>query len=201
MQRAIELVHGGQRGRVGHVEGVGQGAQVGAVGAVIVDEELVEQAGVRGMGGMGVGRRVCLQRRRVLLRQALARQVQVLARHLGQRLEGRQLLRGRKRQAQLRGALQVGVAVAVGARAGRRRQVVGQGQLVELQQRALAVAEGQRRAFLDQVGGEAVDAALGELLAARLARVLVAVARILELGAALKVLENQLVGPATHSRR
>lgn len=36
------------------------------------------------------------------------------------------------------------------------------------------------------------------LLAARLARVLVAVACIFQLGTALEVLENQLVGSATH---
>ena len=38
------------------------------------------------------------------------------------------------------------------------------------------------------------------LFAARLARVLVAVAGIFELGAAFKVFENQLVGSATHDR-
>jgi hypothetical protein len=39
---------------------------------------------------------------------------------------------------------------------------------------------------------------VAHLLAARLARVLVAIACIFQLGAALEVLENQLVGSATH---
>lgn len=116
--------------------------------------------------------------------------------------------------------------------AGRGRGQGGEvGQLVDLQQGALAVAERKRGAFFDEVVREAVYAALGELsrrsvaalesrracgvgktkmrwaagggrrahlFAARLARVLVAVAGILELGAALEELEDQLVWAPSH---
>jgi hypothetical protein len=95
----------------------------------------------------------------------------------------------------------------------------GEGHLVELQQRALAVGQGQGGAFFDQVAREAVYAALGKLrwsaiftptrelcawrgcthfFAARLARVLVAVTGIFELGAALEVFKDKLIGSATH---
>lgn len=39
------------------------------------------------------------------------------------------------------------------------------------------------------------------LLSTRLARVLVAIARIFQLGASLKVLKNELIRPATHDGR
>lgn len=52
--------------------------------------------------------------------------------------------------------------------------------------------------FLHQMVGQAVDAALGELLAAGLAGVLVAVACILELLPADEELENQLIRLAAH---
>lgn len=79
----------------------------------------------------------------------------------------------------------------------------------------------QGGAFFGEVVREAIDAALGKLrtlsatrnrvdrrgclgsthfFATMPTRVLVAIAGILELGAALKVLEDELVGAATHGR-
>ena len=48
--------------------------------------------------------------------------------------------------------------------------------------------------------GEAVDTAFGELLAALLARVLISVGGIFELGSAVKVLKDYGVGLATHGQ-
>ena len=48
--------------------------------------------------------------------------------------------------------------------------------------------------------GEAVDTAFGELLAALLARVLISVGGIFELGSAVKVLKDDGVGLATHGQ-
>jgi hypothetical protein len=50
------------------------------------------------------------------------------------------------------------------------------------------------------VVGEAVDTAFGELLAALLARVLISVGGIFELGSAVKVLKDYGVGLATHGK-
>jgi hypothetical protein len=50
------------------------------------------------------------------------------------------------------------------------------------------------------VVGEAVDTAFGELLAALLARVLISVGGIVELGSAVKVLKDYGVGLATHGQ-
>jgi hypothetical protein len=50
------------------------------------------------------------------------------------------------------------------------------------------------------VVGEAVDTAFGELLAALLARVLISVGGIFELGSAVKVLKDYGVGLATHGQ-
>lgn len=92
---------------------------------------------------------------------------------------------------------------------------------MELQDGTLAVAERQGGAFLDQVVRQAVYPALWkllrvnsrclgsfartrprarrtDLLAAGFAGVLVAIARVLELGASLKELEDELVGFTTH---
>jgi hypothetical protein len=152
VQRAVELVHGGHGWRTRHIHALRQGAHISAIGP-IVDQELLQQ---RCVGHVAVG----LHRLRLLLGHALLpREVEALTRDLGKRLQGRQLLRGRKRQAHGRAALHLRGAVSRGGV----RHVVGEGQLVELQQRALAVAEGQRWAFLHQVVREAVDAALREL--------------------------------------
>lgn len=96
---------------------------------------------------------------------------------------------------------------------------------MNLQQGALPVAERKSRTFLNEVVCEAIYTAFGKLsaavsrcfghgqhenavgytdcwshlLAARLACVLVAIARIFEFGAALEELENQLVRPSAHS--
>jgi hypothetical protein len=82
------------------------------------------------------------------------------------------------------------------------RVALGQvGEFVEPEEHALAIAKRDGLALLDQVIGEAVDAALGEFLTAGLAGVLIAVAGILELGASDKELEDELVGLATHFER
>jgi hypothetical protein len=153
----------------------------------------------------------------VLRGDALAGQVQMLPRDLSKGFErGQSLVRGREGQVH-------GVCGLHGARRG-----LGEGgevgQLVDLQQGALAVAQRKGGTFLDEVVREAIDAAFGELssasagaaasvgktkmpcasavvaylFAARLARVLVAIAGILELGAALEELEDQLVRPPPH---
>lgn len=61
---------------------------------------------------------------------------------------------------------------------------------------ALGLRDG--RTLLGEVVREAVDAALGEVLAAGLAAVVVAVAVVVQLGASLEELEDQGIGPATH---
>lgn len=71
-------------------------------------------------------------------------------------------------------------------------------EFVESQEDALTVTERDGLAFLDQVIGEAVNTALGELLTACLAGMLVAVAGVLELGASDEELEDKLVGFTTH---
>lgn len=91
--------------------------------------------------------------------QALARQVEVLPRDFGQRLQRRELLQGRIRQAHITST----VYGSHCARAGGLDHAVGKGHFVELEQGALAVAEGQRRTFFNEVIGERVDAAFGEL--------------------------------------
>lgn len=69
---------------------------------------------------------------------------------------------------------------------------------VELETRPHAVGVGDGRAFLGDVRRQAVDAALGEVLAALLAGVRVAVAVVVELWPAHKVLEDEGVRLATH---
>lgn len=137
---------------------------------------------------------LCL--RRLFLGHALSGQVQVLSRDLSKRLESRELLRRCKGKIHFLAMLHLARSRRV--RMSRLRHVVGEGQLVHLQQRALPVLERKRRTFLDEVIREAVYASFGELLAARLARVLVAVTCIFELRAALEVFENQLVRSAAH---
>jgi hypothetical protein len=90
---------------------------------------------------------------------ALAGQVQMLSRDLGKGFErGQSLVRGRKGQVH-------GVGGLHGARCrlGERGQV---GQLVDLQQGALPVAQRKGGAFLDEVVREAIYTALGELSSA-----------------------------------
>ena len=70
----------------------------------------------------------------VLVERTLAGEVQVLARHLCKRLKRRQLLRGREREVDL-------LSVVHWATCARLRHVVGERQLVKLQQRPLAVAQ------------------------------------------------------------
>jgi hypothetical protein len=72
------------------------------------------------------------------------------------------------------------------------------GKFVESQQDALSVPQRDRGAFLYQMIGEAIDAAFGKLLAACLARMLVAITGILKLLASNEELEDELVGFATH---
>jgi hypothetical protein len=62
----------------------------------------------------------------------------------------------------------------------------------------LSVPEWNGLAFFYEVIREAIDATFGELLAARLAGVLVAIARIFEFGSAIKELEDELIRFATH---
>jgi hypothetical protein len=84
----------------------------------------------------------------------------MLSRHFGKRLKRRQLLRRRERQIHL-------MAIVHGPRRIRDslRHVVRERQLVELQQRSLAVAQRQSGTFLDQVVREAIYTAFGELRA------------------------------------
>ena len=70
----------------------------------------------------------------VMVERTLAGQVQMLARHLCKRLKRRQLLRGREREVDL-------LSVVHWATCARLRHVVGERQLVKLQQRPLAVAQ------------------------------------------------------------
>ena len=70
----------------------------------------------------------------VLVERTLAGEVQVLARHLCKRLKRRQLLRGREGEVDL-------LSVVHWAPCARLRHVVGERQLVKLQQRPLAVAQ------------------------------------------------------------
>jgi hypothetical protein len=208
MQRAVELIHGGHGRRIRHFHALRHGAQISAIRPVVY-QELLEQSGMAN---------VVVTLRRLLLWHALPGQIQVLSRDLGERLQRRELLRRRKGQIQCRAILHLRRAIS----RGRLRHVVGEGQLVELQQRALAVAEWKGRTFLHEVIREAVYTALGELrcsqlslftvrlfawrgctthfFSTRLARVLVAVAGIFEFGAAFKVFEDQLIGSATHDR-
>lgn len=72
------------------------------------------------------------------------------------------------------------------------------GDAVELETGAHAVGIGDGRAFLGDVRRQAVDAALGEVLAALLARVRIAVAVVVELWPAHKVLEDEGVRLAAH---
>jgi hypothetical protein len=62
----------------------------------------------------------------------------------------------------------------------------------------LSVPEWDGLAFFHQVIREAIDATFGELLAARLAGMLVAIARILEFRSAIEELKDELIGLATH---
>ena len=140
----------------------------------------------------------------LLLSHTLTREVEVLSRYLSQRLQGREaLLGGREGQAH-------GLAALHGA--GRRLLEGGKvGQLVDLQQGALPVAQRESGAFFDEVVREAIYTALGELgsvsrlvscggtknavgftdcsshlFTAALARVLVAITCILEFRPALE---------------
>ena len=63
--------------------------------------------------------------------------------------------------------------------------------LAKLQLRALAVLVSHCDAFLQDVCGETVDSTLGELFAASFAGMFVTVARVVQLGATLEVLEDQ----------
>lgn len=72
---------------------------------------------------------------------------------------------------------------------------------VELETRPHAVGIGNGRAFLGDVRRQAVDAALGEVLAALLAGVRIAVAVVVELWPADKVLEDEGVRLASHCAR
>lgn len=102
---------------------------------------------------------LCL--RRLFLGHALSGQVQVLSRDLSKRLESRELLRRCKGKIHFLAMLHLARSRRV--RMSRLRHVVGEGQLVHLQQRALPVLERKRRTFLDEVIREAVYASFGEL--------------------------------------
>jgi hypothetical protein len=65
----------------------------------------------------------------------------------------------------------------------------------------LTVAERDGLAFFYQMVGEAVNATLWEYLPAGFACVLVAIARVFQLGTPVEELEDQLVGFATHVAR
>ena len=65
------------------------------------------------------------------------------------------------------------------------------GEAIQLQERLLSIVNANTRAFLHKVCRQTVDPTFGKLLAARLARMLVAIARIIQFGASLKVLEDQ----------
>lgn len=65
----------------------------------------------------------------------------------------------------------------------------------------MAVAERDGLAFFHQMVGEAVNATLGKDLPAGFACVLVAIARVFQLGTPVEELEDELVGFATHFAR
>lgn len=91
-------------------------------------------------------------------------------------------------------------SLAVGLRI-RRRSLwggTGVGDAMELEAGSHAVRLGDGGAFLGDVGGQAIDAALGEVLAALLTGVRVPVAVVVELGASDEVLEDERVGLAAH---
>lgn len=62
---------------------------------------------------------------------------------------------------------------------------------VQLQKCLLSILNADARALLHKMGRQTVDPTFGKLLAARLARMLVAVARIVKLSTSLEVLEDQ----------
>jgi hypothetical protein len=63
--------------------------------------------------------------------------------------------------------------------------------IVQGQQGLSPLLEADCRTFLDQVCCQTIDASFGELFAARLAGVLISVARIVQFRASLEVSENQ----------
>lgn len=72
------------------------------------------------------------------------------------------------------------------------------GNAMQLEAGTHAIGFGDGRAFLGDVGGQAVDSALGEVFTASFARMLVSVTVVIELLAANKVFEDQRVGLAAH---
>lgn len=90
--------------------------------------------------------------------------------------------------------------LAVGLRI-RRRSLWGGtsvGDTMELEAGSHAVRLGDGGAFLGDVGGQAIDAALGKVLAALLTGVRIPVAVIVELGPSDEVLEDERIGLAAH---
>lgn len=91
-------------------------------------------------------------------------------------------------------------SLAVGLRI-RRRSLRGRtsvGDTMELEAGSHAVRLGDGGAFLGDVCGQAVDAALGKILAALLTGVRIPVAVVVELGASDEVLEDERIGLAAH---
>lgn len=71
---------------------------------------------------------------------------------------------------------------------------------MELKESTLAVSNRYGLAFFDEMVCQTVYPSFGEFLSASLARVLIPVAGILQLGAALEELEDQLIGFSAHFR-
>lgn len=116
-----------------------------------------------------------------------------LARCLGERLESTPSLWQRKLSGRL--PIDRGPAERLALNSG------PGGDAVELEAGSHAVGIGDGRAFLGDVRRQAVDAALGEVLAALLAGVRIAVAVVVELWPADEVLEDEGVRLATHCAR
>lgn len=113
-----------------------------------------------------------------------------LARGLGEGLEGTPSLR----QRELSGGLAIDLGPALRTVDGSS----GGGDAVELEAGSHAVRVGDGWTFLGDVRRQAVDAALGEVLAALLARVRIAVAVVVELRSADEILEDEGIRLSTH---
>lgn len=68
--------------------------------------------------------------------------------------------------------------------------------VVELEERFSAVWRANSWTLLDQMRGKTIDSTFWKLLATRLASMLVAIARVVQLGTACEVLKNQRYGGA-----
>jgi hypothetical protein len=72
---------------------------------------------------------------------------------------------------------------------------------IQLQQSLLSIVNADTRALLHEVRRQAVDTTLGELFATSLAGMLIAVARIVQLGTSIEVLEDECCREVTRVSR